>query len=177
MITSPGAFADYFDGVRRRTVGFIRALPADRADWAPKAGEYTCGDIVRHVAATERMFTGAVCDGRWTYPGHERAKAPTLPAALADLDAVHAECGARLRGLDDGALQMTRPPLEPGAAPVRAWRLLLAMVEHEVHHRSQLASYLTWMGLEAPDIFGLGVEDVERLAAAPVGTLPQKEHA
>jgi uncharacterized damage-inducible protein DinB len=169
MITSPRAFADYFEGVRRRTVGFFRAIPADRIDWAPEAGEYTCGDIVRHVAACERMFTGAVCDGAWVYPGHERARAPTLAAALADLDAAHAECAARLRDLADGTLQTTRPPLEPGAAPVRAWRLLLAMTEHEVHHRSQLASYLTGMGLEAPDIFGLGVEDVERLAAAPAG--------
>jgi len=165
MITSPSAFADYFDGVRRRTVGFFRAIPADRIDWAPKAGEYTCGDIVRHVAATERMFTGAVCDGRWVYPGHERASAPTLEAALAALESGHAGCSARLRGLGDAALETTRPALEPGSAPVRAWRLLLAMSEHEVHHRSQLASYLTWMGLEAPDIFGLGVEDVERLTA------------
>jgi uncharacterized damage-inducible protein DinB len=52
---------------------------------------------------------------------------------------------------------------------VRAWRLLLAMTEHEVHHRSQLASYLTWMGRKAPDIFGLGVEDVERLTAPAAG--------
>ena len=169
MITSARAFADYFDGVRRRTVAFFRAIPAERVDWAPKDGEYTCGDIVRHVAACERMFTGAVCDGRWTYPGHERAKAPTLEAALADLEAAHEDCGARLRALGDGALDTTRPPLESGAQPARAWRLLLAMAEHEVHHRSQLASYLTWMGLEAPDIFGLGVEDVERLTASPAG--------
>ena len=169
MIASPRAFADYFDGVRRRTVGFFRAIPAERIDWAPKAGEYTCGDIVRHVTATERMFVGAVVDGRWQYGGHDRALAPTREAALADLDAVHAECGARLRALGDAALADTRPALEPGAAPVRAWRLLLAMVEHEVHHRSQLASYLTWMGLEAPDIFGLGVEDVERLTASTAG--------
>jgi uncharacterized damage-inducible protein DinB len=169
MIASARAFADYFDGVRRRTVGFFRVIPADRMDWAPKEGEYTCGDIVRHVTATERMFTGAVCDGTWVYPGHERAKAPTLAAALADLEAAHADCSARLRGLSESALATTRPALEPGAAPVRAWRLLLAMVEHEVHHRSQLASYLTWMGLEAPDIFGLGVEDVERLTAATAG--------
>src|SRR5215470_14443456 len=99
MITSARAFADYFDGVRRRTVGFFCAIPAERADWAPKDGEYTCGDIVRHVAACERMFTGAVCDGRWTYPGHERAKAPTLEVALADLEAAHEACGARLRAL------------------------------------------------------------------------------
>ena len=169
MIASAAAFADYFDGVRRRSRGFFEAIPSGRVDWAPKDGEYTCGDIVRHVAATERMFVGAVVDGRWRYPGHERTLALTLEAALAVLDAAHAECGPRLRGLAAGELAALRPPLEPGARPVHAWRLLLAMVEHEVHHRSQLASYLTWMGLEAPDVFGLGVEDVERLTAAAAG--------
>jgi uncharacterized damage-inducible protein DinB len=169
MIASGPGFADYFDGVRRRTRAFFDAIPADRVDWAPKSGEYTCGDIVRHVAATEAMFVGAVVDGRWHYPGHARPVAPTLAAALARLDAGHAQAAARLRGLADGVLGETRPALEPDARPVRAWRLLLAMVEHEVHHRSQLASYLTWMGLEAPDIFGLGVEDVERLAAHAAG--------
>jgi uncharacterized damage-inducible protein DinB len=165
MITSAAGFADYFDGVRRRTREFFGVVPADRVDWAPRPGEYSCGDIVRHVAATEAMFVGAVVDGRWHYPGHDRAAAPTLAAALARLDAVHAGASARLRGLADAVLGEARPALEPAARPVRAWRLLLAMVEHEVHHRSQLASYLTWMGLEAPDIFGLGVEDVERLTA------------
>jgi hypothetical protein len=50
----------------------------------------------------------------------------------------------------------------------------MAMCEHEVHHRSQLASYLTLMGVDAPDIFGLGVEDVARLAdgAAPISLRP-----
>jgi uncharacterized damage-inducible protein DinB len=169
MITTVPAFVDYSDGVRRRTREFFGVIPADRVDWAPRVGEYSCGDIVRHVAATETMFVGAVVDGRWEYPGHERSVAPTLVAALARLDAGHAEATARLRGLADAELGETRPALEPGARPVRAWRLLLAMVEHEVHHRSQLASYLTWMGLEAPDIFGLGVEDVERLTAAAAG--------
>jgi uncharacterized damage-inducible protein DinB len=169
MIASILAFADYFEGVRRRTRDFFGVIPADRIDWAPRAGEYTCGDIVRHVAASEAMFVGAVVDGVWRYGGHERPTAPSLTAALAHLDDVHAAAGARLRGLPDAALAESRPSLEPGARPVRAWRLLLAMTEHEVHHRSQLASYLTWMGVEAPDIFGLGVEDVQRLTAQPVG--------
>jgi hypothetical protein len=138
MIASGPAFADYFEGVRRRTRDFFGAIPPDRIDWAPRAGEYTCGDIVRHVAASEAMFVGAAMDGVWRYAGH----------ALAD----------------------TRPSLEPGARPVRTRRLLLAMTEHEVHHRSQLASYLTWMGVEAPDIFSLGVEDVARLTAPAAGS-------
>ena len=169
MITSVAAFADYFEGVRARTRHFVAAVPADRVDWTPQAGEYTVGDIVRHLAACEVMFVGAVVDGVWRYPGHDREGAPTLDKALAHLDACHAQAAARLRTLADGALGETRPPLEPGARPVRSWRLLMAMTEHEVHHRSQLASYLTWMGLEAPDIFGLGVEDVERLTAPAAG--------
>jgi uncharacterized damage-inducible protein DinB len=159
MITSAAAFADYFEGVRHRTRHFVGAVPADRADWSPRPGEYTCGDIVRHLAACETMFVGAVVDGAWRYPGHEQEMAPTLQAALAHLDAGHVQATAQLRTLADGALNETRPPLEPGARPVRAWRLLLAMTEHEVHHRSQLASYL----------FGLGVEDVERLTAQAAG--------
>jgi uncharacterized damage-inducible protein DinB len=169
MIASVPAFADYFEGVRRRTRDFFGVIPADRVDWAPRAGEYTCGDIVRHVAASEAMFVGAVVDGVWRYGGHERPADPSLAAALAHLDAGHATASARLRALPDAVLAENRASLEPGAHPIRAWRLLLAMTEHEVHHRSQLASYLTWMGIEAPDIFGLGVEDVQRLTAQPVG--------
>ena len=163
MITSVSAFADYFEGVRQRTRGFVGTVPADRV------GIIRAGRLIDVDRACELMFVGAVVDGAWRYPGHDREVAPTLQRALAHLDAGHAQATAQLRTLADGALHETRPPLEPGARPVRAWRLLLAMTEHEVHHRSQLASYLTWMGVEPPDIFGLGVEDVERLTAHAAG--------
>jgi hypothetical protein len=78
MITSVSAFADYFEGVRHRTRHFVGSVPADRVDWTPRSGEYTCGDIVRHLAACETMFVGAVVDGAWRYPGHERPMAPSL---------------------------------------------------------------------------------------------------
>ncbi len=47
--------------------------------------------------------------------------------------------------------------------PVKAWRILLAMAEHEVHHRSQLAVYLALMGVEPPQIYGLKIEDIIEL--------------
>jgi uncharacterized damage-inducible protein DinB len=169
VIGSVRAFGEYFEGVRRRTVQFARRVPADAVDWAPKAGEYTCGDIVRHLAASEAMFTGVVADGVWRYGGHARARGATLDAALALLDAEHTAARAALARVADAALDAERPALEPGGRPIRAWRVLMAMCEHEVHHRSQLASYLTLMGVDAPDIFGLGVEDVERLTAVAAG--------
>ena len=169
MIDSVREFTEYFEGVRRRTVGFFRAIPSDMIDWAPKAGEYSCGDIIRHVATSESMFTGVVADGVWRYDGHDRALGATLAQALALLDARHAAAFRALAKTDDAALAEPRPSLEPGGRPIRGWRVLMAMCEHEVHHRSQLASYLTLMGVEAPDIFGLGVEDVARLTAGEAG--------
>ena len=169
MIGSVREFAEYFEGVRRRTRHFCGAVPAETIDWTPKAGEYSCGDIIRHLAAAERMFTGVVADGVWRYDGHERHRGTTLETAVALLDAEHAAARAALARVPDAALVTERRSLEPGARPIRAWRVLMAMCEHEVHHRSQLASYLTLMGVEAPDIFGLGVEDVERLTAGAAG--------
>ncbi len=161
MIRDVNQFADYFDGVRRRTLNYIRAVPADRVDWAPAAGEFTCGDIVRHLAAAEAMFVGVVVDGRWRYAGHDHGPT-TLPDLLAALEATHAEALARLRGLDNAALDEPRPSLQ--GPPARAWRWLMALVEHEIHHRSQLAMYLMLLGVPPPHIFGLGVEDVIALA-------------
>jgi uncharacterized damage-inducible protein DinB len=169
VIGSVREFTEYFDGVRRRTVGFFRTIPPELIDWAPKAGEYTCGDIIRHVATSESMFTGVVAEGVWRYDGHDRALGATLEQSLALLDARHAAAVDALAKTDDHALAQTRPSLEPGARPIRAWRVLMAMCEHEVHHRSQLASYLTQMGVDAPDVFGLGVEDVTRLTAGEAG--------
>jgi uncharacterized damage-inducible protein DinB len=169
VIAGVRGFTEYFEGVRRRTIGFVRALPADRMDWTPKPGEYTAGDIICHVAACEPMFVGAALDRPWRYAGHERERGTTLEQALGYLDACHTAAGTLLAGAGDDALAAVVPSLEPGARPIKAWRLLMAMTEHEVHHRSQLASYLTWMGVEAPDVFGLGVEDVIRLTAEPAG--------
>ena len=39
MLNDPQAFLRYFDGIHRRTVRDIQALPAPAESWAPPAGE------------------------------------------------------------------------------------------------------------------------------------------
>jgi uncharacterized damage-inducible protein DinB len=162
MIEQVAGFADYFASIRRRTRSFVRTIPADRLGWSPRAGEFTCGELVRHLAAAEQMFVGAVVEGRWRYPGHTHDSTQTLDELIAELEVGHAVALERLRALDDAVLAQPRPTLN--GPPARAWRLLMALVEHEIHHRSQLALYLALMGVEPPQIYGLGVEDVIALA-------------
>lgn len=162
MIENVEAYIGYLEAVRRRTVAFCRAIPEERADWAPRPGELSFGDLVRHLAASEQMFVGVAASGRWSYPGHERELAPTLADALAYLETAHTSALAALAALSPAALQETRPAID--GRPIKVWRILMLLVEHEVHHRSQIASYLSELGVEPPQIYGLHLEQVVVLA-------------
>lgn len=158
MIHSVQNFIDYFSGVRKRTLNFVRIIPADKLNWSPKAGEFTCADIVRHLAAGEKMFVGVVTQGKWKYGGHAGDQS-TLEELIAHLDQIHVEMMSELKSLPDAELNQPRPAIE-GDIQVKAWRWLMVMNEHEIHHRSQLAMYLTLMGITPPHMAGLGVEDL-----------------
>ncbi|MDM8519086.1 DinB family protein [Anaerolineales bacterium HSG6] len=158
MIQDTESFIRYFDGIRRRTMKFVQAIPATQINWSSQPNEYTCGDIVRHLAATELMFVQAVLVGSWDYAGHEQTIANSLEETVSLLESNHTEAMNRLGQLKNSELYRPRPTLN--GPSVKAWRLLMAMVEHEIHHRSQLATYLTLMGVESEQIFGLGIEEV-----------------
>jgi uncharacterized damage-inducible protein DinB len=158
MLRTVSGVIDYYEGIRRRTLNFVRMVPGGKVEWAPAPGEFTCGGLVRHVTAAETMFVGAVVEGRWTYAGHEANGAESVEELVERLTEGHVAAMNRLRTVDDSELVAERPTLN--GPPVKAWRLLMAMVEHEVHHRSQLAMYLMLNGVKPPHIYGLGVEDV-----------------
>ncbi len=162
MIQTTQSFIEYFEGIRRRTLNFVRLIPPAQFDWSPREGEFTCGDLVRHLAATEQTFVGAALEGTWRYRGHDRALASTFDEAIAYLDACHVEAMTALRHLNDAELSQPRASLK--GPPAKAWRWLMALVEHEIHHRSQLAVYLMLLGVKPPHLYGLGVEDVIALA-------------
>ena len=158
MISSVQSFIDYFAGVRKRTLNYARLVPDDRIEWRPKEGEFSCADILRHIASGEKMFVGVVTHGKWKYDGHSGDQ-KNLEELIVYLDTTHSEAMQVLRLLPDSELNQPRLALEGNAQP-RAWRWLMAMTEHEIHHRSQLAMYLMLMGITPPHIYGLGVEEV-----------------
>ena len=157
MIASVTDFIRYFESIRRRTWAVVDRVTPDLIDWAPRAGEFTCGEIVRHLAGAERFYVAKVIDDRWTSdlePGPPLDHAATREL----LTRVHKEEMAHLATLPDAELAASRRDLEGGT--VRGWRFLMAMVEHEVHHRSQLDAWLAEAGVEPPQLYGYRMEDV-----------------
>ena len=158
MIHSVQAFIEYFASIRRRTLHYARIVPTQHIHWSPREGEFTCADILRHMASAEKMFVGVVAYGRWLYEGHHGGQS-NLEELIAHLGQTHEEAMKILQSLPDSILAQPRTALE-GNVPVKSWRWLMAMTEHEIHHRSQLAMYLFLLGITPPHIYGLGVEDL-----------------
>jgi uncharacterized damage-inducible protein DinB len=166
MIQSAADFIKYFESIRRRTLNYVRVVPADRLDWLPKEGEFTCADIIRHFVASEKMFVRVATEGRWNYEGHASDRQQSLDELIALLESTHAKAIDTLKQMSDQDLNESCYGPKGEGQPLKAWRWLMVMAEHEIHHRSQLAVYLSLMGVQPPHIFGLGVEDLLALSVS-----------
>jgi uncharacterized damage-inducible protein DinB len=158
MITDLPAFVGYFQGVHRRTVRDVSDLPGEAERWKPSSShdeESSWGvpQIVRHVAEARLFFVGAFVGGGWVWeewPEPVEGPDTWLPALEGSLSRVADTLG-------DAPEDRLRTKVTPlGTGPMLSgWRLLMMMVEHEVHHRSQLATYAGLNGWPVHQTFDL----------------------
>ena len=92
------------------------------------------------------------------YRGHGKELADGPENVLRFFDRMHGESMEIFTRLSDDDLQ--KKCVTPGGAPITVWKWLRAMVEHEVHHRSQIYVYLGMLGIPTPPIYGLTSEEV-----------------
>lgn len=157
MLASIREFVRYFEGIRRRTWAAVDRLPPELLEWRPWPQALSCGEIVRHLAGAERFFVTKVVEDRWT-DALDPGPSLDLAATRALLETAHREETARLLAVPDRRLRERTKDLAGGTVSV--WHLLMAMTEHEIHHRSQLNSRLSAAGIGAPQIFGYRMEEV-----------------
>ena len=152
-------FLPYFENIRARTIRVASLIPPERIEWTHRPGAFTLGDLVRHLAATERwMFAENVRGKPSRYPGHGRELADGRDAVLSYLGRMHEESMRIFGALTPEQLQAS--VTTPAGTPIAAWKWLRAMVEHEVHHRGQIYLMLSMLGVPTPPIYGLTSEQV-----------------
>ena len=153
-------FLAHFEKVRGRTRRLVECIPADRVDWAYKPGAFTLGDLVRHIAVTERYIWAETLHRRQSaYTTHGRELADTKDALLALMDRLHAESMTLFRALTPEMLA------EKGATPegskLTTWKWLRMMPEHEIHHRGQLYTMLGLIDVPVPSLYGMTANQVQ----------------
>ena len=166
MINSITAFLKYFEAVNRRAMRDVAALPAEADGWTPAGGEgenaWSINKLVGHMCGSRLYFASAYRSEGWISPEppDTSERALWLPA----LEASYSEFHARLSGTPDAWLERKVEMIDSSGA-LAGWRLLLMMMEHDIHHRSQIDTYAGLNGWDVPQIFNRTAETIGGLQA------------
>ena len=161
MFTSVETFLRYFDGVNRRAMRDIAALPPEADGWTPATGDgenaWSINKLVGHMAGSRLYFASAYTGNGWISapPPDVSERAHWLPALEASASAFR----ERLAGTPEGWLER-RIDMIDSEATLPGWRLLLMMMEHDIHHRSQIDTYAGLNGWEVPQIYNRSAETI-----------------
>ena len=169
MITDIVSYLSFFESVRGRTERDVAALPPAAVDWTPPAFEgeagWTIGQIVGHIGASRLYFASAFRDEGWLW--EEAALDPRDQSTwLPWLETSAARFVALLRDAPDTWLTRRIEMIDSPGRALSGWRLLMMMLEHEVHHRSQIDTYAGLQGWPVPQIFGRSKESIDALQPA-----------
>lgn len=157
-------FLHYFGNVRERTMRVARCIPPDKIDWTYAPGKFTFGDLLRHLAVTERYIWAENVRGRPArYSTHGKELADSYDDVMAFVERLHAESMEIFGRLTDDDLQ--KKCKTPDDAQITTWKWLRLMVEHEIHHRGQVYVYFSLLGVATPPLYGLTSEEVRSRAA------------
>jgi uncharacterized damage-inducible protein DinB len=157
-------FLHAFERVRERTRRVAACIPPDRIEWTYKPGAFTFGDLVRHIAVTERYLWAETVHNRPSrYVNHGRDLAEGKDAVLAFLDRMHEESIALFRELTPEML--AGKCATPEGTRLTTWKWLRMMPEHEIHHRGQIYTMLGMLDVPTPPLYGMTAAQVQARGA------------
>jgi len=149
----------------RTTKSILEAVPADKAEYRPDPISKTANELVRHIAAADNRFVETVIHGFFdTNPAMipETAKTPAEIASwYEERYAKNFEALAKLPGEALAKIVDFR-----GIFQRPAVTFLMFGLNHTIHHRGQLSSYLRCMGAKVPAIYGESYDSAQAKKAA-----------
>ena len=139
------------------TAKVLAATPNDHLDYRPSERCMAANELVWHIASADVMFIDGVLSGAFG-KGPEKPEGVTTPeqisawytetmsAAIEKLSAFTPEEAARMLDFH-------------GVIQGQAAGIITLAVNHSIHHRGQLSSYLRPMGGKVPSIYGPSADE------------------
>jgi len=131
----------------------IEAIPADKSGYRPDPNSMSAMDLAWHIAAAENRFLSGVADGGFDLTQRPRPETIRTPADVAAWYGEQFAANiARVKALSGD--QLTRVVDFRGVFKFPAVVFLQIGLNHSIHHRGQLSTYLRPMGGKVPSIYG-----------------------
>lgn len=150
MITEIEDIREHFERFRAVTLQVLDIISDEELSWRPDNYSFSCGQHLLHIAQAENFYAYGLFEHNWDLERLRLRKVVDSRAELREFfSAVRQRTLASLNSLDPNDLgKIWEVPNAPMPLSLRSW--MWFMVEHEIHHKAQLAVYLRQMGHVAP---------------------------
>lgn len=144
------SFVKDWNRIHKQTARVLAAAPEDKFDWKPNDGMFTLRQLVIHLPNAEAGIT-------------RTALAGTMQKVSLDLDSASVEeivekfnssHSTLVEEVSQLSLDQLNETIEAFGRKMTRIVLLRVMIEHEIHHRGQLYTYLRLAGVEPPALYG-----------------------
>ena len=135
------------------TRAVIAAIPSARDDYRPDPNSKTALELAWHIVAAENRFHSGIASGAFDFtPNHRPDSVKTGP----DIAQWYGDSFARNLGkiTEMSADQLLKTIDFRGMFELPAVTYLTFALNHSIHHRGQLSTYLRAMGGKVPPIYG-----------------------
>ncbi len=155
-------FRDLFlkqkEATRKQTRPMFPHIPRDKAAWVPVPGALPLGLMLRHIWHSESGVREVPLYNRWSY--YERRIPEGLFAILGEVTDIDQEIEKLEKTHQETMDLIANAPDEIFEQEFRndkfnfrrkGYVILLGIIQHEIHHRAQLLTYLRILGHPVPE--------------------------
>lgn len=134
---------------RKVLLPLLQDVENEHLDYKPWENAYTLGALAVHIAASSDMFLRSILNGSFSPPSIS-TQYETIEDIRSIVQASTESCTTLFAELSDSHLEQ---PLDFNGfvAPGQVW--LNNMVDHEIHHKGQLFTYVRSIGIEKVPFF------------------------
>lgn len=142
----------------------IAAIPLDKGDYRPEPVAKSALELAWHIVAAEHRFLSGVVSGAFDFTPIPRPESAGNSSGIADwFEKSFTQNLARLEKLS--AEELGRTLDFRGMFQFPAAAFLQISMNHTIHHRGQLSTYLRPMGAKVPAIYGESYDSAQERSA------------
>lgn len=147
-------YLSYIDDILAPIPALFRLVPADKIEWTPVPGTFTCGQLMAHIAGAIEAYANGITTGEWGFTSIRERLVMNRHTPSVDVETAVAllESNAKIFREKVGAL--TEDEFQYGTVvspqlggPAPRWRVALFFADHHLTHRAELFMYLRVLGI------------------------------
>ncbi len=142
-------FVKDWQRIHKQTAQVMAAAPDDKLDWQPGADIFTLRQLVRHFPEAEATIARTALAGTMQ-KGELNLQQASVAEIINAFEAQHQELVDEVSKL---TLEQLNEKVDAFGQQMRRIVLLRALLEHEIHHRGQLYTYLHLAGVKPPALY------------------------